>query len=143
MAWPLQEPSDPPPSPMVVEPLRAFQVWGPTTPSTLMPAADCRLRTADRVAGARDPSTARGPGRRVRCVVGGPAAPAPPPRVVEPLSAVQVWGPATPSTLMPAADCRLRTAVRVAGPKDPSTAREAPRSLSLVCRVRTAWPRSP
>src|SRR5690625_7123304 len=60
--------------------------------------------------------------------------------VVEPLSAFQVWGPTTPSTLMPAADCRLRTAVRVAGPKDPSTAREAPRSLSLVCRVRTAWP---
>src|SRR5690625_5599015 len=58
MAWPLKEPSDPPPSPMVVEPLRAFQVWGPTTPSTLMPAADCRLRTAVRVAGPKDPSTA-------------------------------------------------------------------------------------
>src|SRR5699024_6941223 len=45
--------------------------------------------------------------------------------------------------LMPAADCTLRTAVRVAGPRDPSTSREAPRSLRLVCRVRTAWPRSP
>src|SRR5699024_12679104 len=71
-----------------------------------------------------------------------PSDPPPSPMVVEPLRAFQVWGPTTPSTLMPAADCRLRTAVRVAGPKDPSTASEAPRSLSLVCRVRPAWPRA-
>src|SRR5690625_2347537 len=69
--------------------------------------------------------------------------PPPPPMVVDPFSAFQVLGPTTPSTPIPAADCRLRTAVLVAGPKDPSTAMDAPRSLSLVCRVRTAWPRPP
>src|SRR5690625_2357324 len=134
---------------MVVDPFSAFQVLGPTTPSTPIPAADCRLRTAVLVAGPKDPSTAmdaprslslgcrartawpRSPWRSLGCEPGDGAEvpPPPPPMVVDPFSAFQVLGPTTPSTPIPAADCRLRTAVLVAGPKDPSTAMDAPRSL--------------
>src|SRR5699024_9795725 len=59
------------------------------------------------------------------------------------LAASQVLGPTTASTPMPAADCSARTAFAVPRPKMPSTEIEAPRSLSLLCRVLTASPRSP
>ena len=69
--------------------------------------------------------------------------PPPEPIVVEPARAFHVLGPTTPSTPMPAADCRERTALLVARPNTPSTVREAPEEFSWLWRVRTASPRSP
>src|SRR5699024_1788842 len=56
--------------------------------------------------------------------------------------AFQVLGPTTPSTPIPAADCRARTALAVPLPKTPSTAIEAPLAVSADWSVFTAAPRS-
>ena len=52
-------------------------------------------------------------------------------------------GPTTPSTAMRAEDCWAFTARRVAGPKEPSTAIEAPCAFSRCWRWDTAAPRAP
>src|SRR5699024_10769302 len=144
---------------------RAFQVLGPTTPSTPIPAADCRARTALAVPLPKTPSTAieaplafrpywsvltaapRSPLRSFGCPTeagGADGAEVPPEPIEVPLpSAAHVLGPTTASTPMPALDCRARTAEAVAEPNTPSTRRDAPEALSCFCRLVTAAPREP
>src|SRR5699024_12362508 len=58
----------PPPPPEMRTPLfSAFHVFGPTTVSTPMPAADCRARTAEPVAEPKTPSTVSEAPAALRC----------------------------------------------------------------------------
>src|SRR5690606_7288500 len=153
IAWPsmLVPVLAPPPPPVVIfVPLfSAVHVFGPTTPSTPIPAEDCRARTALMVRAPKTPSTVseapfafrlawrvftalpRAPWRSFGWLDG---AEMDPPEVAPWLRADQVRGPTTPSTRRPAEDCAACTARSVAEPKTPSTFRLAPWALSCFWR---------
>src|SRR5690625_146699 len=104
---------------MVVAPLTAFQVCAPTTPSTLMWAADALLQFVLR-------DLHRCPSLTVTVVV----------LIVE---LVPRLAPRAPPDADAVLGLQASHGVPGGRAEGPVHREEAPRSLSLVCRVRTAW----
>src|SRR4029450_6895440 len=139
--WKATVPGQPDSMPLI----SARQVTGPTIPSTVIPSACWKPRTAASVLGPKMPSTCSAwlgsPARKRNSSCTARTASPWLPRLTWMISADQVLGPTMPSTAKPLDCWKARTAASVFGAKMPSTVTDAPLARSRYCRLGTgcAW----